>query len=288
MNGFDLTRRAALGGFSLLASSTAMAAGSLGPTRNSSTSVSEVTLATPQDHLEAYIKLQASTESEVDCPWWYEGKIYGLRDGEPARPLVRFEGLEAYWPTQLEDGSYRLQGNTLTFFRDFETNEMIYEFDNPYTGKTNEVKPNILGGGNGVRHTTNGIYWEGMEDMFPKGPLSFEWMAAGDMVILKSTRAFPPGIPLIEAQTVFAPRSEFEDKDITRFSSGFASTYMAPWLFWMDMRGERGQTVWHAFGRKLASVDDLPDEYRERAEREHPDRLSGKPGGEVLRPEGME
>ena len=53
------------------------------------------------------------------------------------------------------------------------------------------------------------------------------------------------------------------------------------------MRGERGQTVWHAFGRKLNNIDELPDEYRERAEREHPERMSGKPGTEPRRPEGM-
>ena len=188
---------------------------------------------------------------------------------------------------QDEDGSYLLQGNTLTFFRDFETNEMIYKFDNPYTGKTNEVKPNILGGGLGLRHTVDGIYWEGMKDKSPSGRLSFEWMAAGDMIILKSARVFPEGVPLIEAQTMFAPLKEFEDSDMTRFNSGFASTYIAPWLTWMDMRGDRGQTIWHAFGRKLGSIDELPTEYRERAEREHPKRLSGRPGAESRTPEGM-
>jgi hypothetical protein len=49
------------------------------------------------------------------------------------------------------------------------------------------------------------------------------------------------------------------------------------WLKWMDMKGEPGHVIWHASGAKLRSIDDLPREYRERAEREYPERLSARP-----------
>jgi hypothetical protein len=49
------------------------------------------------------------------------------------------------------------------------------------------------------------------------------------------------------------------------------------WLKWMNMTDEPGHVIWHASGAKLRSLDELPREYRERAEREYPERMTAKP-----------
>ena len=46
-----------------------------------------------------------------------------------------------------------------------------------------------------------------------------------------------------------------------------------PWLAWMEMGDRPGHLLWHAAGAKLPGLDALPDEYRQRAEQEYPERL---------------
>ena len=268
-------RRSVLGGFSLMGASMAFSNAGLGKTHAQSSS--RFAPSTPEDHLQALVKLQASLEMEIDIPWWYEGVIYGVVEGQPNRPLYRYEGMEMYWMTQDEEG-YTQQGNTLTFFRDYETEDFIYEFQNPYTGKTNQVTPNILGGGKGLKLTTKGPYWIGMKELFPEKPLELRWTQSGDMAWLKSERDFPPGVPLIESQTTYGPVDELVDPNVQSVNALFASTYLAPWPAWMEMEGQPGQVVWHAAGRKLASVDELPDEYLARLKSDHPDKITADPG----------
>jgi hypothetical protein len=50
-----------------------------------------------------------------------------------------------------------------------------------------------------------------------------------------------------------------------------------PWLKWMDMGDRPGHIVWHAGGAKLASINELPDGYRQRAEQDYPAMLTANP-----------
>jgi hypothetical protein len=44
-------------------------------------------------------------------------------------------------------------------------------------------------------------------------------------------------------------------------------------MAWLQMQGEPGHVMWHADGLKLASLDELPDAYAERAQRLFPGHL---------------
>ena len=57
----------------------------------------------------------------------------------------------------------------------------------------------------------------------------------------------------------------------------FGSTVHMPWFKWLDMGDRPGHLVWHAGGAKLKSIDELPVEYRRRAEREYPALLTADP-----------
>ncbi len=54
-------------------------------------------------------------------------------------------------------------------------------------------------------------------------------------------------------------------------------TYMAPWLFWMDMKGHEGHTVWAGPARKLDSVKQYPRELLDYMEKYYPEKLTAKP-----------
>ena len=240
----------------------------------------DLDLNTPEQNLRAFIRMQASLREE-DVPWWYNGTIYGVI-GEEKNPqaLLRFEGMEMYWVSHLDDGSYELTGNTVTFFRDLD-GHMIDRFDNPYTGKTNSVSPAVQGGGagRGFNLSVNGVRPTRALDQIPDQPLKKWWSQGADFVWLNNETVYPPGMsaPRAQSQSMFVPVDAFRDKSVLRLPSLFSSTVFMPWLRWLEMDGHPGHLVWHAAGAKLASIDQLPAEYRQRVEQEYPERMSANP-----------
>ncbi|NBO74797.1 MAG: DUF1838 domain-containing protein, partial [Gammaproteobacteria bacterium] len=162
---------------------------------------------------------------------------------------------------------HQLGGNTVTFFRDVETLEFLYEFRNPWTGKTDAVKPAVQGGNLGFSYGVEGI-WPVRLDGTPIGepkpaPLRLQWHAMGDHVWLQHQTVYPPGMPAMhgQRQTLFARVSDLSDDKLEALPATFSSTVFMGWLKWMDMKGDPGHVIWHASGAKLRSIDDLPREY---------------------------
>jgi hypothetical protein len=220
---------------------------------------------------------------EEDVRWWFSGVIFGVRgEGETPRPLVRFEGTEVYWFSHRGD-DFQLGGHTVTFFRDFETGEFLYEFINPYTGKRESVKPAVQGGNLGFAYTRQGI-WPVRLDGTPlaepvKKPLRVQWHEMGPHIWLQHQTVYPPGMPAMhgQRQTIFAQRDALRDPRQNSVPASFSSVVFMNWLKWMDMKDQPGHVIWHASGVKLQSMDQLPRAYRDRAEKEYPDRLSARP-----------
>jgi hypothetical protein len=236
----------------------------------------------PGVNLREVVRMQGSLREE-DVPWWFTGVIFAVTgDGETPRPLVRFEGMEIYWFQHVPSG-YILGGNTVTFFRDFETNEYLREFRNPWTGRVDAVKPAVQGGNLGFSYSVDGIWpvrLSGQPLVEPaRRPLQLQWHAMRDQVWLQHQTVYPPGMPPMhgQRQTMFAPRRDVLDRRIDALPSVFSSTVFMGWLKWMDMKDYPGHVIWHASGAKLRSIAELPREYLDRAEREFPERLTARP-----------
>ncbi len=274
-----LSRRAALGGFAILgAGCTAESLSIPGFSRAVAETLPD--MSTPEANLHHIMRMSASVDGK-DAPWRFTGTIYGIVGEEQPRPMFKFEGMEIYRITPLGNGSFEMTGNTATFFRDVETGEYIYELDNPYTGKRIDVPASVQGGGAGRGYTyaVDGIRPTFLKDQMPDVPPSFEWEAVEGTVWVHSSRVYPPGMtsPRAERQTAFAPLKEVLDPNAKRYSAKFGSTFFAPWMAWMEMGDQPGHMIWHAGGVKLSSIDQLSPRYRERIERDHPERLTGLP-----------
>lgn len=238
----------------------------------------------PADHLRNLVRMQGSLDEE-DVPWWFTGVIFAVPgDNSTPVPLVRFEGMEIYWFQHKPDG-YFLGGNTVTFFRDVNTNAYLTELKNPWTGRTDAVKPAVQGGGLGFKYTERGIWparYNG-EDLGspPPGPLWVQWHSLGDYVWLQHQTVYPPGMPAMhgQRQTMFVPRREFARRNNKRLPAAFTSVVFQGWPRWMNMGDQPGHVVWHASGAKMRSVADLPQQYRTRIEREFPARMTARPAG---------
>lgn len=237
-------------------------------------------LSLPENNLRALVRMTASLR-ERDVPWWYDGTIFGVVPGEHPRPLVKFQGMELYWMRHLPDGAYELIGNTLTFFHDVETGALLSEFRNPYTGATNPVLPAVQGGGagRGFNYSVQGIRFSRLLEQLPEQPLVLDWTFARDMVWLHNWTRYPPGMPppRWQQQTMFASQKDFLNGRLDSVPVVFSSTVHMPWLKWMDMGDRPGHVVWHAGGAKLRSIDELPDGYRQRAEKDYPAMLTANP-----------
>jgi hypothetical protein len=277
----DITRRELLGS-SLLLGLGATGCSSLPASNTTPLSSALPDLTDASENLRNMVRMQGSL-AERDVPWWFSGVIFGVRgESETPRPLVRFEGMEIYWFKHVSDG-YQLNGHTVTFFRDFTTNEFLHEFVNPYTGRTDIVKPAVQGGNLGFRYTLRGIWPEKLSGEpfgdVSKKPLRLQWHAMADYVWLQHQTVYPPGMPPMhgQRQSMFATRRDFTNVGLETLPAAFSSTVFMRWLRWMDMRDEPGHVIWHASGVKLGSIAELPPEYRARAEREYPERMSAQP-----------
>jgi hypothetical protein len=185
--------------------------------------------------------------------------------------------MELYLVTHLDDGSYELTGNTVTFFRTLDGGDWLTEYENPFTGKKNEVGAAIQGGGpgRGFNLSVEGIRFTRLKDEIPDEPLKKWWNVASDYVWMNNDTVYPPGLPAPrgQAQSMFAGLQAFNDSGVARLHSVFSSTVTMPWLHWMEMDGHDGHLLWHAAGAKLSGLDALPTDYRKRAEAEYPERM---------------
>lgn len=237
-------------------------------------------LTVPAENLRALARMTASLE-ERDVPWWYDGTIFGVVPGEHPRALVKFEGMELYWLRHLPGGEYELIGNTVTFFRDVATGAFLTEFENPYTQARNAVPAAVQGGGpgRGFNFSARGIRFTPLLDKLPEEPLVLDWAFTRDRVWMHNHTRYPPGLPppRWQQQTMFATLADFANPRLASVPVVFGSTVFMPWLKWMDMGERPGHVVWHASGAKLGSIDELPREYRARAEKEYPQLMTADP-----------
>jgi len=233
-------------------------------------------LTLPVNNVTSMLRMQATIGNQEQTPWHYTGILWAQKHSEQPIPMVKIEGMESYKVIPLNDGSYEILGNMVTFFRDIDTGEMIDEYTNPFTGKTNKVEPNLRKAtsiGRGLNVSTMGIRPTSFIDQMPDKPLLIDWNFGSDTVWMQNQTAYPPGLsaPRLQRFTMFSPLDKFLDQSITSLPTMFTATVLMPYLHWMDMDEEEGHTLWHASGVKLNDMNELPEEYSTRLMSEYSD-----------------
>ncbi len=235
----------------------------------------------PRQSNAGLIKLLGSLDERA-TPWWFTGTIYGVPPGRAPVPMVVCEGCEVYYPRRLPNGDYLLRGNTLTFFRDATTRQWLDEFANPLTSRRSPIRPNVLESGpeSGFLYPKDGSGSYFVGNMGNTGQLSFKppapdasqprgefrWEETGDQVFATTSRSIAtPAQPWLEISTNFAPTRAFLDPDLASAPAHGTVSYLSPWLKWMQMDEVQGHLLWHCGANKLASLDELPSGYRQRA-----------------------
>lgn len=217
---------------------------------------------------EILMKLMASTVNEA-VPWYYSGRIYAVLAGatEPV-PLFNFEGSEIYWVSVKGAQNWDIASSTLTFYRDLDDNSFLDDFKNPLTGKMNTVVPNVLRTrpGAGANYSDKGLAMFGQTLPLDSAPVNAQITNNGPVTWLQYTQTFSAlPQPFLRSNSMMGPSSEVWDPEVTSVESQFAETTLSTWHHWLEMGAIQGHLVWHAVGRKLKNLDELPVDYHSRA-----------------------
>ena len=187
---------------------------------------------------------------------WYSGTVLGVRDNEPVRPLMGFEGFSAARLIDNGDGSYQKLLRELVFYKDLKTGEIMETYDNPYTGETVRVVPVANDPFNFLieQYYPKGPSYGGLNKLEdkPRVPLRFPWIITREDTVVLSTDIhlfYPSALqpdkwpressgPMNRVSEMFRyviRREELEDPDRTSVTYTGTWNRITPWLPWMLM-----------------------------------------------------
>lgn len=113
----------------------------------------------PAWNRDALARLQGNLDFGKVKHGWYSGVVCGVRDGEPLRPILNFEGFSSTRLVDNGDGSYQKLLRELVYYKDLQTGEILETFRNPYTDEDVRVVP-----------IANDPFNMVFEKYYPKGP----------------------------------------------------------------------------------------------------------------------
>ncbi|MBT6088356.1 MAG: DUF1838 family protein [Rhodospirillaceae bacterium] len=267
-------RRAALKGSVAAALSAALAA----PARAATAPLSADPATWTDDERVWAVARQAGAVTEQKIIWRTRGVLYAFQYPDSPIPLVRFKGCEQQWWRPQADGSFLRTKSFLTFFTDYETDEMLEEFTNPLTGETSRPSPNFNRVPDGQVLSKRGWSHNIIEKIFPDYYDQFsirdiEINVIADSVSFHSKVNWPEPLvrrPYNQNNTHFVRLADLMNPDMTWVPSHGAGQILMPEMPNVGMTDPAmGQVLWHVEYYKMPSLDGLPQDYLERATAEY-------------------
>jgi hypothetical protein len=237
-------------------------------------------LATSEGGIEAFRKVQCSTEDQRPTVYYWVGETYSRVDGEPDKLLFKFEGMNIRQCATINDPvrgkGFRQVSREVLYYKDPVSGEILDEWKNPWTGDTVKVlhiandpvnfrAPIFPKGADGKPYKSEikvmGEHWWGTTTvpLFYRNPLAGDYQdAVGGMY--HATEMF----------NFFGRMSDLADPKKPSAEVNVAWTRLSEWLPWMKMRGRPGLLYFNGAGRKLDSYADLPEGIRKAIEARNP------------------
>ena len=234
--------------------------------------------------LKLWVKTSCSMEEGKHVLHWWAGRMYSRVDGEKDRHLFNVQGMNIRQCNIYNDPvrglGVRSVSREVMFYLDPETNEVVSEWENPWTGETVDV----VQVANDPVNMRN-IFWERDEDgnvderwgdyilkdgmilegggaarLFYKNPLGgdFQQYIGGTYHAMEMGSSAVARAPVEDAAT-----TEVEDVVISW-------ARVSNWLPWMKMGGKRGMVIFHTAGKRLKSWDSMPAVIRDEIAENYP------------------
>ena len=224
----------------------------------------------PTDILHALIKLRGTLDERL-VMWWMKGMRYGVVD-DRIKPLfgMKTGGFQLY--KELADGRHAMTMLELSFFTDPETDRLLEQFKNPYSGKLVDIPEQRLGPYT-VYHTTSGVE-------IPRDPSFGEfqlrtqlrpavvqsddvWIREDSFVYVDSDHPMMGKHTYNEFVTYHGSLHDIRNPDLDSAPATVTYQSVTSWRKWMGAEGVGGHTTARAAGRKCFSLDEFPDDYLE-------------------------
>jgi hypothetical protein len=228
----------------------------------------------PVEQFRQVMRIQRSLEDADDILHWYHFIMVAVPKGATPKAVVRWEGIELSRHERIGENRFRLHGHNLSFPRDLRTGAFVDAVKNPVSGRTVSVPPMTLTEDPGLVRSPEGTVTLDKPTMPPR--MDYRVLRReGDVVKVDAIRVPPDTWPVTFLETGYeaTPAALFDDRSLKWLPSEVSGAYVFPWPKWMEMGDAPGHMFATWSGYKLRSVDQLPDEFRRRAEREFPQLL---------------
>lgn len=238
---------------------------------------------TRADRVRAFMKAQASL-SEEKVIWRTRGVISAYIPGSAPVPILRFKGCEQQWIKPISDTKFIRYNSLINFLCDYETDEILSEFKNPLSGKTNKVVHYVSRVPEGSEVSEQGVFINIVRQAYPEFYKNSQFEM--DIAIIEDDISFRGDVkwpaelrqpPSGSMQTSFARYSEVMDRKKKWVPCHFAGHVLMNWYPWMEMPDQPGHMLWHATGYKVRSWDSLPRDYLAKATRDFADIFDKSP-----------
>jgi Protein of unknown function (DUF1838) len=229
---------------------------------------------TPEGGLSALMKMRASLDGrEVIADW--KVTAWAVVPGQRMRPLFRLDGFNVARMEKQPDGGWRMLSREVAYYRDLRSGEVLQQWANPFTGKTDDVLQV-------VNDPVNIAFAAPGAPNFRRVTLITE----GDQVVLRQDvpLAYPNPITpkdypvessgdtyiASEHFTYYARAADLRDDTLASAPTHYGWTRVGPWLPWMRMGSAAGNILYVGHGAKLTGPEQLDPVVRAYTERHHP------------------
>lgn len=220
------------------------------------------------------MRIQRSLNDQDDILHWYHFIMVAVPKGAAPRPVVRWEGIEFSRHERIGEHQYRMHGHNLSFPRDLHSGAFVDEVINPLTREVVTVPPMALVEDPGLIRSAEGVVSLDAPLQAPR-PEYRVLRRENGFVKVDGIRVPPESWPVtfLEMGTEATPVDAFEDSSQKWLPTEVSGAYVFPWPSWMRMGDAAGHMFAAWSGCKLRSVEQLPEAFRRRAERDFPHLL---------------
>jgi hypothetical protein len=227
----------------------------------------------PVAKLHHHLRMERDLAEQSHTLTWYHWIVFMVPVKSAPVPLMRYEGIEFSYLRHLGNNNFRLHAHNLSYPRDLETGKFTNTVLNPVTGETLQVSPSLILNDPGTVQSPDGFRNVNGDGTYQKRYSMFR--REDELIKMECVRGAPPEIPTThqENSVQWCPFDEFTKSSITSLPSHFVGNYLYDYPRWMNMKGRPGHLSAMFDGKKINSVEELPDELLDRTRREYPDLL---------------
>lgn len=227
----------------------------------------------PVAKLHAHLRMERTLGEETATITWYHFMVFMVPVTRIPVPLVRYEGMEYSYLRHLGNNNFRIHAHNLSFPRDLETGKFTDSVRNPVTGEMVRIPPTVITDDPGTVHNPIGFRNVNSDGTYQVRYSMFRLQ--DNFIKLDSVRGAPIEKPMThqENSCQWCEFDSFTKPAIASLPVHFAGCYLYDYPRWLGMGERPGHLMAMWDGKKISSVEELPDDYLDRARREYPDLL---------------